>query len=375
MSIPRFWWIDNSDHQASQARLRKYREDGPLKSWDWSRWSEGDYENPDEAFRQLVCQIGTPPMFGDGKVVCCYGVPSTQAKVAKELCEIPERVMLVVVARPDARTSLYKTAKKLGDKAKVDEPLRLDKREDAAAWAKSRAESMDLKAVDKAIAMLVELVGTNPSRLASELAKLKYLTDDGTLHPWVVQEGCCGTGESSVYEMGECLANKDFGMAHEHMRRLLERGEPPLKVCGYLMDWVQKMAMAEACGGRYGDIKENVAKLRKYKKPDKSLADRLVRLHRQLEAPKDAKAAAKVQQEIGRVKKKMKEPPPPMFPKPGALYHSCERYNRIGYPRGWAYFLLKKLGDLQVELRRRPGDGRKLMHRFLAKFEEYGNAR
>lgn len=335
MAIPRFWWLDDTDADRADERLAAVRRQ--LEKWTWIRWDESAHESPSDALRDLETNLLISPTFEAGKVITCHGIPKCHSKIAKQLDEIPEKVLLVLVARPDTKTTLYKTAKGL-DFAKVDEPLTLRGRDAAVTWVSEKATKAGFELDRDACRMLVDFVGTNPGRLSMELKKACSLAGEGKVYPWAVQQSCHGYGMADVREMCQMMASGNYEGAHEYMDRLLARGEPPLKICGYLIDWCRKMAMAESCNGQYDSIKPQVASLKKYQKPTK-----------------DNPVGSAV----------------PMFPKPGALYFSCKTYNEIGGKRFWAAYLLQRLGKIQLSLRGGGAavkDPARIMQNFITEF-------
>lgn len=365
----RLWLLDNGDFEEARRKL-DYVKSTLLADFEWITWDETNYKNPKEAFAELVEHLGTPSMFSPGKVVICYGLPRCQADIAESLPEIADQIMLVVVGKPDARSALYKAAKKMGSAAKVDDALVLKDRKAAVAWAREKAGKLGIEIDDRCLSMLVDFVGTNPSSLSLEMKKLGHLSRDGRVHPWVVEQGCSGTGAAAMTELTDRIGARDFPMAHEFLDRLLAKGEAPLAIAGFLAGWCRRMALADSCSGSNSELGEGLSEIVKYQRPKKAARDsRVPALREKLSRAKGKKAAEKIRAEIEKERDRLKGHAVPMFPKSGALFHAVKRYNAMGGRRFWAYSALRRMGNLQLDLRRKGMRPEVLLHAFLCHLE------
>lgn len=364
-----FVWLDDTDFDDAQAELSAWR--AKLNEHEWVKWSEADYpKDSPAAFDDLQGLLMAPSMFCPGKVVLIRGLPKCQAQLADALDEVADNVLCILVARPDTRTTLYKKAAKAQVAPK---PLDISSKGAAFQWLMKKAQAMGIDLDVEAGKMLVDFVGKNPNVLAMELKKLKHLSLDGRIYPWVIQQGCCGTGAAEVTEMMEQIKAKNFSMVHEFLDRLLDKGEEPLKLCGFLMSWARRMALAEACNGNYQAIKPALGSMKKFEKPQVKAKDsKLVALREELAGIllNNPKKAKKIKDRIKKEKEKMKSSSAPLFPNTGAIFHACQYYNSIRGKRGWAYDFLCRLGRLQYDLRRKKMDDRRLMHFFFIDLEK-----
>ena len=93
----KFWWVDTTDLTLANAKVEAVKTK-QLSDWHWISWDEQDFPTPQEAELSLLREVGIPSIFSDGKVVCCQGLPSFHQKVSKILDEIPEGILLIVMA-------------------------------------------------------------------------------------------------------------------------------------------------------------------------------------------------------------------------------------------------------------------------------------
>lgn len=368
----RLWWIDNSDADVAKEKL-SFVKKGRFADFQWIRWDESDFANSKEAFERLYEHLCSPPAFVPGKAVVCYGIPSCQAEIATMLPEISKDVILIIVARPDVRISLYKAGVAMAGKAKMDQPLPARNKQEVLEWLRQKAAEMSLEADDNSLRNLIELVGVKHNSLIMELKKLSHLSLDGKIHPWVIQEGCSSTGESDVVELCNYIVKRDFGAVHEIVNRLFNKGEDPLYICGFLSQWCRKMAIAACCNGDFNSVRDDVSKLSKYQKPNKDPKDSKIGiLYEQLSKALlngDKKQAKNVQKLIEEENERIQGKSIPLFSKPGAVFYSCKEYKTLNAKRLWPYWTIERLKQLQFSIRTGK-DPRRAFHEFFWTIEQ-----
>lgn len=338
--MTRFWWTDASDVFLAERRLGQVKAN-QCEGWDVVKWDEGFFEDKKEAFPALVAEIGMPSIFSPGKIILLYGVPDCHALLADELKNIPPCVLLVMVAKLDRTLRLYSMAKEM-ESAKVDDILSLTNG-NATHWLQDRAQALGVFIDESACGVLVDCVGLDANLLTSELRKLSFATETGTISPWLVQQVVYGSGEVNVFEMIRLIAKGDVDGAHAKMRMLVSSGGAE-SVTGLLMDWARKLAIAEAFGRSSADADSILGA----KKRDKGFE---LRKHSMSLDEFDSGT-------------KPRKAPISMFKDTKAIYNSCQ--DMYDKPEGWGYHVA-----LQVHgaiLRTRKGEeGIRVMDDFLDK--------
>lgn len=314
----KFWWLDDSDRWEAEQKLAVVK--SQFSDREWIRFEDGD--PPEEYHRKLAWQLESCAMFAPGKVVYCYGVPGFQAELAENL-KIANGVVFVLIAKPDKSLLLYKKVRKMVEEktAKIDELGPLG-RGAAKQWIQERAHALCLKIDDSACQEIVDLFGSehglDRNRMCQELLKLKHFVSEGPAAAWAVQQVAYGVGEADVKLMCEAILAGNSSKANAHLESLIARGEPGLKICGYLMDWLRKLKIAEDCAnmGQMDALKPLLGQIKK--------------------RPKE---------------KDKGEEPGPMFPNLGVFYWAYKGWSESGRGRGWAEKAMHSLSRLQIELR------------------------
>jgi hypothetical protein len=144
------------------------------------------------------------------------------------------------------------------------------------------------------------------------------------------------------------------------------------------------MAIAESCGGEYGLVKEKLSLLMKYQKPESSDDSAVKKVEEEilLTSPKDTKAMSRLTEKLEKEKEKLKGKAVPMFPKPGAMFYSCEQLNKANHFRkehslstDWVLEMIKRLIKSQELVRTDKADPDVVLHNilFLFSHEETAN--
>ncbi len=100
------------------------------------------------------------------------------------------------------------------------------------AWLRSRARADGIDLPEDAAALLVELVGEDPSRLASELAKAALAgSPDGRRAGLAEVRAVVGEQRARrIFELTDAIVRRDAGRALQLLEGLLNAGEDPLAV-------------------------------------------------------------------------------------------------------------------------------------------------
>jgi len=318
MSIPRLFWLDDSDHLVAERKLAALRKQ--FSEWEWSRFID-DFPSDEEALMALLREVGLVPMFAPGKVVCCHGLPGWQDALAKEVGSISKNVLLILVAPLDESCALFKAARKeMGDLFRADKTNIPASRKEAAAWAIERAKILGCRLDGLAGKVLVDQVGIDPNRLTMEIGKLRDASLDGNVMSWLVEQACHGTGEADEGVLRDAMLEGDGERVHEFLRRLLDRGDAPLRILGLLTSWMRGFCVAESCGCNFEKVRTKVEGCR-------------------------------------------------AFSRPGAVYYSCANLAKAKRPPYWAHMGLLSIYKAQKSIRK-GDDEAKVLHDLFGKLSE-----
>jgi DNA polymerase III delta subunit len=353
------WWLDDTDTFLAQEKLKSVRTN-QLSEWDWVRFDESAYSTPEDALCELLNDLCAPPMFSKGKVVYCFGIPfmkkrddkkteSAHEKIAEQLPRMPEGVVFIIVARPRSCT-LYKAFKEMvkSGEGSADEAFELT-RENAVEWIEKKAQYLKMTIDRPAATTLADITDFNAPRICCELLKLKH-TVDGHITTKAVELTCDGPGFVDIWKLGDLILFKKADEAHSLIQRMMDRGEPPIKICGLLHDWLLKLCIADSCDGDNEKVKELVGCMYKWQKESDDEEGGIERVRSDdwgwFLRPKGKKVA--------------------FMANTNATYYACKNLKAANVsPRKWTYDAYKKLGHLQRRLRDSDSDKEKLMHVFV----------
>lgn len=159
---------------------------------------------------------------------------------------VPSTVLVVTGERFPAATGgmdrglrIQNAAKKSGMVLKLD-GADADPAEIAQAVATSRGVRLDRDAVR----LLLELDGTDLGTIAGDLEKCAdYVGPGGVVTAAVVEELCVSTVEADVWGLTDAIVARDGDRALATLHRLLEDGEPGLKLLGTIV-WQLRQVLA-----------------------------------------------------------------------------------------------------------------------------------
>jgi len=329
MAIARLWWADDTDVALTEGRLKALKQ-GQLSNFKWLNWTEE--ETSELSFKSLYREITSGTMFEDGKVIIVRGLPSCHAELAPCLKQIPQGIILVIIGGMAKNLKLYKAAKELEKQnlAKIDEGFKLDK-SNAKQWIKDRAVLYGGSIDDMGAKILFDLVGPKPNLIDRELFKMVQMTENGHITPFIAQDACFYEGDADVFRMCSAIIQGNRMVAHEFLQRLLNKGENPFKICGYLMDWSRKIVIAESYGRNYDSVDK--AKIESLQKPD-----------REDDSPASISLEQFNRKEVLKTQK--------LIPNIGALYYICKELSESPKQAGWGFYLFPLIMRLMIELRK-----------------------
>lgn len=351
------WWVDTTDFSGAQVKIDSAKR-GKLSEWDWNKFDESLFDSKEEATSEFLAMLLTPPAFSPGKVISCQSIPlrspeKCQAKVLESLAEIPENVLLLIATPIDRVCALYKAISKMGNKALVEESVELEPK-NVVKWIQERAASYKLTLDATACNLLGDQAGLNPGKICRELEKLRAFSQDGHISAKMVEATVFGFGSVNVFQIGKAIVEGQEEVAHERLQRLLDRGDEPEGIFAVLQDYLLKLCFVEGCGRNLAAAQLECKEVRKWKRG----------------VPTETETVKSKNEnennEWGPSFVRFKGESVPAFPNPSALSHACNDLKRNKLPAWWAYDAYRRLGKLQLSLRKdRDKDAGKMLHSYI----------
>ncbi len=110
-----------------------------------------------------------------------------------------------------------------------------DGQSELAAWIRTRAKRKGVRIDAEAVNDLVELIGNDLRLLNSELDKLAAYCTENTITRADVRQLVPLAREAVVWDLIDAIAQKRLGAAMNTLRRLLNEGEPALRILGLMV--------------------------------------------------------------------------------------------------------------------------------------------
>lgn len=346
-------WMDDADRFAVQAKLESGRK--RYADYDWIRFSDDLYDSTEIAFNSFVEMFSTRSIFSPGKIVYCYGMPfkkqagAYHQRLAKEFEHIADNVCVIIIARPERNSSIYKAAKALG---KAEEPFELNK-SNCVKWITEQATSLGLKIDKMSCEMLADLSEFNPGIVQNELSKFQFLDQDGQVSPRIVEMAGSGVGATDVRDLAKFILKGDGPRAHEYLQRLFDHNEPAIKICGYLDDWLTRLALAYSADCNFDKLNIIVSQLQEWKAGSEK-------------NDSGTTAYETISDDTWGTYSRRKGETGKMYANPKSFWYSCQELGAAGKQAEWAYFAVFLMGQLQENLRKTGHDEVRLMHEFIS---------
>ena len=202
----------------------------------------------------LVGQARSSGMFATRRVVllrdiaCLEGDP--EPLVAYGSAPPPESYLIVRAPKLDRKRKLHKALAEAGRCLAFRAPANDAAREELAVELQAMARTRGFKLESNAVELLLEVCGSDLSRIAMELDKLAvWLGPDAAGAPVgaaVLRELVAGTGLISGWELADALTERDAARAVAAARRLLDAGEEPIRILGGLASRARSLLRAKA---------------------------------------------------------------------------------------------------------------------------------
>lgn len=201
----------------------------------------------------ILTAVESLPAFAERRLVVLKNAELLPAAEANRLVNYlknpsPTTSFVCVAPKFDARRSFFQTLK--AHAVVVDcRPL-----SDAqvTVWLKAQAKSLGRAISEDAVLFLKERVGRDLFPLQNELTKAVLGSDhQKTIEMEDVQRACSASGDVSVYDLLTALAQRRMEPSVRTLTRLVEEGEPPLKILstiGYRFRLVWKVKRAMQAG-------------------------------------------------------------------------------------------------------------------------------
>ena len=145
------------------------------------------------------------------------------------LSDLPPYVCLVFVydtveCKPDARTKLYQTVKKVGEIAEFT----FAPYDELSAWIRSRCSDFHVKIGAEETRFLVEHCGNSMQTLSGEIDKLCLYVRNGAVTTDDILQATCGAVEGQVFKLCDAIAEKRGREALRRLRELEQAREEPI---------------------------------------------------------------------------------------------------------------------------------------------------
>lgn len=181
-------------------------------------------------------RLATIPMFGHKRLFMVENVDvwskEDQAALQSFLPRLPSSACLVLTgANPK---SVERIAKSVESKGKVVH-FRLPSAKEAPRWLIEKAKETGKILSHQAAFLMVEMVGSDPDYLLSELAKICTFTGEGNRVEVEDVEAAASSQRSfSMFDLFDQVKARQAGKAVKSLRSLFLSGEPPLKILSSL---------------------------------------------------------------------------------------------------------------------------------------------
>ena len=194
-----------------------------------------------EQASQALTEARTAAFGSGGRLVLlqrspfCERCPSELAEQLEgALTLIPEssHLLLVSAGKPDARLKTTKALRKIATEKKFQLPAIWDGAGQVELVQRT-AQDLGLSLEREAAQLLAETIGSNSTRLASELEKLSLYCGEAAIDAKAVS-ALAGPAQQNALSIGETLLRGDLGAALQQINELLASNEPALRLVATL---------------------------------------------------------------------------------------------------------------------------------------------
>lgn len=153
--------------------------------------------------------------------------------------------LLLEARRIDRRTRWVKLVRECGEIRFCEAPSRPS---ELRPWVEARISASGGRAARGTAQALLDQLGSDPDRLASEIEKLVlYVGRSARVTPEDVAEAVGGVRPRAIFDLTDAIASGDRSRALRVLRDLLSGGEPPLALLAGLANHMRRMLRAREC--------------------------------------------------------------------------------------------------------------------------------
>lgn len=192
-----------------------------------------ELDGSDASMHDIETAILSKAMFSELKVVRIRRVDNMSQSGHNRLADIltqvaGDTVVILTAASLDRRGKLMQTLKSLG----TVKEFRSMYENEAVQWCRQRARHYRIKMGPREAELLVELAGTDLSRIDHELEKISiYLgKPDAVADKEVIAKVVGAGGDVVIFDLLDAIGNRNASQAIAFLRRLLQSGEHPVKI-------------------------------------------------------------------------------------------------------------------------------------------------
>lgn len=150
-------------------------------------------------------------------------------------------IVAVETGEPDKRRTAYKALLKAAEKSwhfpALDEPT-------ARTWLTREAAGRSFKLTPEIVSELVQQVGTDLWALSTELDKLALL--DGPITSEKIAELIPPVVHANIFDLVDAMGRRQPEQALQELHRLLEVGEPPLRILAMMIRQFRQVQMTKS---------------------------------------------------------------------------------------------------------------------------------
>ena len=199
---------------------------GDMTSMNFSRY-EGDGINPGE----IIDMAETMPFLSDKRVILIENsgyFKNGCAELADYLKNPSETTFFIFSEKEvDKRKDIYKTVSKMGFEMCCDE----QDENTLKLWISSKAKSEGKSISPRALAFMIDRVGTDMSNISTEFEKLVcYCMDKNEITEEDIEAVCANWLTNRIFAMTDAIVEKNQKRAIDLYYDLLALKEPPAKI-------------------------------------------------------------------------------------------------------------------------------------------------
>ncbi|MFO0781061.1 MAG: DNA polymerase III subunit delta [Candidatus Gracilibacteria bacterium] len=245
-----------------KANIHLFYGEDTYSAWQKSQYWKREFEKKYGEFNAITLEgaaltaadfretVDSVPFLGEKKFILIRdflrdGKDDDQKTVAEKLENIPDFsfVLFLEQEKPDARTSLFKTLKKM---AKVEEfqPILGPQ---LAGWIQEQVQERGGKIGRSEAAQLAETVGPNLWQMSQEIEKLLTYANGSPIPSEAIENMASPNVSSSIFKLTDYLGQKNAKSAVKTFDILLESGEDIVKSMFMIVRHFRILIQVKSC--------------------------------------------------------------------------------------------------------------------------------